>query len=146
MAYDPLQNSWFEFWIAHLNFQLQHLNFTAEFINGQNKIFKLFRSRRHFGVNYRTLTFTFQQSKQQGTRSIGRHLPPPQRLLLSWPMITEALTKIRKLSWKYTMLSLKFDAVTGETAVVIWQSKVKWKIWVQKLNGKCKNVFQWCEL
>ena len=31
MALDPRQNSWFEFWIAHLNFQLQHLNFTAEF-------------------------------------------------------------------------------------------------------------------
>ena len=31
MAYDPRQNSWFVFLIAHLNFQLQHFNFTAEF-------------------------------------------------------------------------------------------------------------------
>ena len=41
-------------------------------IHGQTKIFELFRSRRHFGVNYRTLnpslvavkSFTFQQSEQ----------------------------------------------------------------------------------
>ena len=31
MAYNPRQNSWFIFWIAHLNFQLQNLNLTAEF-------------------------------------------------------------------------------------------------------------------
>ena len=31
MAYDPRQISWFVFYIAHLNFQLQNLNSTAEF-------------------------------------------------------------------------------------------------------------------
>ena len=31
MAYHPRQNSWFEFQIVHLNFQLQHLNVIAEF-------------------------------------------------------------------------------------------------------------------
>ena len=31
MAYDPRQNSLFEFKIHNLNFQLQQLNFTAQF-------------------------------------------------------------------------------------------------------------------
>ena len=33
MAYDPRQNSWFEFLIVDLNFHLQHLSFTAELKN-----------------------------------------------------------------------------------------------------------------
>ena len=73
--------------------------------------------------------------KSRGRRSIGRHLPPPQRLLLCRPMITEAKTKIQKLSWKYTMLSLKFDGVTGEMRRV----SIKYKI---GLSVKCRVLVQ----
>ena len=66
--------------------------------------------------------------KSQGRRSIGRHLPLPQRLLLSRPMITDEATKIQKLSWKYTMLSLKFDAVTGEMRRVSIECKVRFAV------------------
>ena len=59
--------------------------------------------------------------KSQGRRSIGRHLPLPQRLLLSRPMITDGATK-------YTMLSLKFGAVTGEMRRVSIECKVRFAV------------------
>ena len=54
---------------------------------------------------------------------------------LHWVGSATVKTKIQRLSWKYTMLSLKFDAVTGEMR----RMSIEWKIGI---SVKCRILVQ----